>query len=85
MHNNSDSNRTYVGCANCNDIVQLYLFNFDDLSEELLHMICFQRTRNEILMYRKLSNTRRTKSKNLHDSRLVLHLSLPNLMKPGVK
>ena len=36
-------------------------------------------------IYRKLSNIRRTKSQNLNDSRLVLHLSLPNLFKPGVK
>ena len=35
--------------------------------------------------YRKLSNIRRTKSQNLNDSRLVLHLSSPNLLKPGVK
>ena len=34
---------------------------------------------------RKISNIRRTKSQNLNDSRLVLHLSLPNLLKPGVK
>ena len=38
-----------------------------------------------IIIYRKLSNIRRTKSQNLNDSRLVLHLSLPNLLKPGVK
>ena len=37
------------------------------------------------IYYRKLSNIRRTKSQNLNDSRLVLHLSLPNLLKPGVK
>ena len=35
--------------------------------------------------YRKLSNIRRTKSQNLNDSRLVLHLSLRNLLKPGVE
>ena len=35
--------------------------------------------------YRKISNIRRTKFQNLNDSRLVLHLSLPNLLKPGVK
>ena len=35
--------------------------------------------------YRKISNIRRTKSQNLNDSRLVLQLSLPNLLKPGVK
>ena len=37
------------------------------------------------LIYRKLSNIRRTKSQNLNDSRLVLPLSWPNLLKPGVK
>ena len=35
--------------------------------------------------YRKISNIRRTKSPNLTVSRLVLQLSLPNPMKPGVK
>ena len=35
--------------------------------------------------YRKISNIRRTKSLNLNVSRLVLQLSLPNPMKPGVK
>ena len=35
--------------------------------------------------YPKLSNIKRTKSQNLNDSRLVLHLSLCNLLKPGVK
>ena len=36
-------------------------------------------------IYRKISNIRRTKSPNLNVSRLVLQLSLPNPMKPGVK
>ena len=35
--------------------------------------------------YRKISNTRRTNSPNLIVPRLVLQLSLPNPMKPGVK
>ena len=35
--------------------------------------------------YRKISNIRRTISPNLNVSRLVLQLSLPNPMKPGVK
>ena len=35
--------------------------------------------------YRKVSNIRRTKSSKLNVSRLVLQLSLPNPMKPGVK
>ena len=35
--------------------------------------------------YRKISNVRCAKSQNLNDSRLVLQLSLSNLLKPGVK
>ena len=35
--------------------------------------------------YRKISNIRRTKSQNLNDFHLVLHLSLLNPLKPGVK
>ena len=35
--------------------------------------------------YRKISNISHTKSQNFNDSRLVLHLSLSNLLKPGVK
>ena len=37
------------------------------------------------LNYRKISDIRRNKPQNLNDSHLVLQLSLPNLMKPGVK
>ena len=40
---------------------------------------------NEYSSYRKISNTRHTKSPNLNVSRLVLQLSLPNPMKPVVK
>ena len=35
--------------------------------------------------YRKVSNIRCTKSQILNDSRLLLHLSLPNRLKPSVK
>ena len=35
--------------------------------------------------FRKISDIKRTKSHNLNDSRLFLHLSLPNLLKLGVK
>ena len=35
--------------------------------------------------YRKISNISRTKSSHLNVSRLVLQLSLPNPIKPGVK
>ena len=36
-------------------------------------------------MYRKISDISRTESPNLIAPRLVLQLSLPNPMKPGVK
>ena len=36
-------------------------------------------------LYRQTSNIRHTKSENLNVSRLVLQLSLRNLLKPGVK
>ena len=39
----------------------------------------------EQIDYRKISNIRRTKSQNLNDPRLILQLSLPNQLKPGVK
>ena len=35
--------------------------------------------------YNKITDMRRTKSKNLNDSHLVLKSSLPNPLKPGVK
>ena len=35
--------------------------------------------------YRQFSNIRRTQSQNINVSRLVLQLSLPNPLKPGVK
>ena len=38
-----------------------------------------------ILNYGKISNISDTKSQNLNDSRLILQLSLPNPLKPGVK
>ena len=36
-------------------------------------------------VYCKISNIKGTKSQNLNVSRLILQLSLPNPMKPGVK
>ena len=38
-----------------------------------------------LIIYRQVSNIRRTQSKNTNVSRLVLQLSLPNPLKPGVK
>ena len=39
----------------------------------------------QYFIYCKISNKRQAKSQNLNDSSLVLHLSLPNPLKPGVK
>ena len=41
--------------------------------------------RSHIKTYHKISNIRHTNSPNLNVPRLVLQLSLPNAMKPGVK
>ena len=38
-----------------------------------------------MMIYRQVSNIRRTKSKHLKDSRTVMRLSLPNPLKPDVK
>ena len=40
---------------------------------------------NENREYHKIFNIRHTKFQNLNDSHLVLQLSLPNPLKPGVK
>ena len=37
------------------------------------------------VIYRQTSDISRTKSKNINVSRLVMQLSLPNPLKPGVK
>ena len=50
----------------------------------VLYMGCLSKLFN-LFHYRKISKIRRTKSQNLNDSRLVLHLSLHNLLKPDVK
>ena len=39
----------------------------------------------EQISYRQISNIRRTKSQTLNASCLVLQLSLPNPLKPGIK
>ena len=45
----------------------------------------FTNTRPFNYKYRQFSNIRRTQSQNINVSRLVLSLSLPNPLKPGVK
>ena len=60
------------------------------LPDHPLPLLCVRRNHFDGLAqdcgnYRKISNTRCTKSPNLNVSRLVLQLSLPNAMKPGVK
>ena len=40
---------------------------------------------DRVFIYRKISNVRRAKYQNLNDSRLVLQLSLPSPLRPGVK
>ena len=51
-------------------------------NDNLVGVICLVLIYN---VYREISNISCTQSQNLNDSHLVLHLSLPNLLKPGVK
>ena len=46
-------------------------------------MLANERLRSK--KYSKIYNISRTKSQNFNVFRLDLHLSLPNLLKPGVK
>ena len=48
----------------------------------LVQMVCLV---VDVRIYRWISDISRTKSQNLNVSRFVLQLSLPNLLKPGVK
>ena len=48
-------------------------------------VLCDIKTSPKWNKYRRISNIRRTESPNLDVSRLVLQLSLPNPIKPGVK
>ena len=52
-----------------------------DINKVIMLIASWERVKT----YRKISNIRRTKSQNLNDSHLVLQLSLPNPIKPGVK
>ena len=52
---------------------------------KLLWIDCFTVPIEKRETYCEISNTRHTKSQNLNVSRLVLQLSLPNPLKPGVK
>ena len=47
--------------------------------------LCFLSISPDHTKYRNTSNIRHTKYQNINDSRLVLQLSLPNPLKPGVK
>ena len=60
-----------------------HMVSLSELDKSILGMWCNQLWDKK--KYRKISNMRLTKSPNLNDSRLVLKLSLPNLLKPGVK
>ena len=40
---------------------------------------------SDLTVYRQIYNITRTKSQNLNVSRIVLQLSLPNLLKPCIK
>ena len=64
-----------------------FKITFNELScyINLRHQLSCIQFWNIILCYLYISNIRHAKFQNLNASRLVLHLSLPNPLKPGVK
>ena len=55
------------------------------LPDTYLHKMIISQNIATYIIYRQISNIRRTKSHNLNASRLALQLLLRNLFKPGVK
>ena len=49
------------------------------------YLILVSRIAFKLYKYRQIASKSHIKSQNLNASRLVLHLSLPNQFKPGVK
>ena len=76
----------FHSCNETNKVIYCKYFVFwnrsksmkQDLSTSVSLPLCFY-------MYRRISNIKRTKSQSLNNPRLVLHLSLPHPLKPGIK
>ena len=60
-----------------------FLYNWPEVVVALSSIVIKRMT--AYLIYRKVSNIRRTKCQNLNESRLALQLSVPNPLKPSVK
>ena len=58
---------------------------YPTMSISLLLMPWLHASTAMLLTYRQFSNIRCTQSQNINGSRLILQLSLPNPLKPGVK
>ena len=56
-----------------------------DYEASLAENMCYGIKHAEYGNYRQFANIRRTQSQNINGSRLVLWLSLPNPLTPGVK
>ena len=75
-------------CGSCNDRVSIIVWTVRFSSSPCVQRLLDLKQLYKYVyscIYRKVSNIRRTKSHYLNDSRLVLQLSLPNRLKPGVK
>ena len=65
-----------------------YIFSFIHLPSKSMYcnrLSCMSIRKHNFSYYRKTSSINHTKSQNLTVSRVVLQLSLPNPLKPGVK
>ena len=75
-------NKTYTALNNLDFFQSLLVINW------LLYAFVseiIRKCQQDLLIKHQNLNIRRTKSQNSNVSRLVFHLSLPNLMKPGVR
>ena len=59
--------------------------SYDFITWTNIYKILQEQNSDKERIYRKISNIRHTNPQNVNDSRLVLQLSLPNPLKPGVK
>ena len=85
----SDPECHQEGQISCNLIVRCFYVNGTDtwhcFTGDLLLHSTVSKIRKNIYRYGKISNIRGIKLRNLNVSRLVLQLSLRNLLKPSVK
>ena len=92
FYGSTPSGMSFDGCLHgCSSILWIHPLRyviwwlFTWLQFQGSFCVCAQPMRDDVTMYRKISNISRTKSQNSNVSRLGLQLSLRNILKPCVK